>query len=92
MIRQIELDASGWKQPSDFYDALLPELIGRYTEDLGSRIDIEKMVTEKVAGYSSDKLEEILQSVMKKEFWFLEIVAFVLGFLIGLIQMLLSLL
>jgi RNAse (barnase) inhibitor barstar len=26
LIRQIELDASGWKQPSDFYDALLPEL------------------------------------------------------------------
>ena len=66
---------------------LLPEIINRYTDDLSARIDIEKMVTEKVSNFSSDKLEEILQSVMKKEFRFLEIIGGVLGFAIGLIQM-----
>jgi len=66
---------------------LLPEIINRYTDDLSVRIDIEKMVTEKVTNFSSDKLEEILQSVMKKEFRFLEIIGGVLGFAIGLIQM-----
>lgn len=71
---------------------LLPELIHKYTDTLSEKIDIEKMVTEKVANYSSDKLEEILQSVMKKEFAFLEIIAAILGLLIGLIQMGLSLL
>ena len=48
------------------------------------------MVTDKVSNFSSDKLEEILQSVMKKEFKFIEIIGGVLGFVIGLIQMGLS--
>ncbi len=71
---------------------LLPEIIHQYTDSLSKKIDIEKMVTEKVSNFSSDKLEEILQAVMKKEFWFLEVVALVLGLVIGLIQMGLSLL
>ncbi len=71
---------------------LLPEVIHQYTDALSARIDIEKMVTEKVSNFSSDKLEEILQSVMKKEFWFLEIIGGVLGLAIGIIQMVLSLL
>jgi len=69
---------------------LLPEIINQYTDSLSAKIDIEKMVTEKVSNFSSDKLEEILQSVMKKEFWFLEIIGGVLGLVIGLIQMGLS--
>ena len=43
-----------------------------------------------MAGFSSDKLEEILQAVMKKEFRFVELVGGVLGFLIGVIQLALS--
>lgn len=66
---------------------LLPEIISQYTESLGKKIDIEKMVTEKVANFSTDKLEEILESVMKKEFVFLEIVGLFFGLVIGLIQM-----
>jgi uncharacterized membrane protein YheB (UPF0754 family) len=73
-------------------EQLLPELIHKYTDTLSHKIDIQKMVTEKVAAYSSDKLEDILLSVMKKEFVFLELIAAVLGLLIGLIQMGLSLL
>jgi uncharacterized membrane protein YheB (UPF0754 family) len=73
-------------------ELLLPEIISQYTDSLSKKVDIEKIVTEKVSNFSSDKLEEILQSVMKKEFWFLELVALVLGFLIGLIQMGISLL
>ncbi len=71
---------------------LLPEIIHQYTDALSEKIDIEKMVTEKVTNFSSDKLEEILQAVMKKEFHFLEIIGGVLGFAIGLIQMGLALL
>ncbi len=66
---------------------LLPDLISRYTDSLSQKIDIRKMVTEKVARFSSDKLEQILEAVMKKEFAFLEIIGGVLGFVIGLIQM-----
>jgi len=71
-------------------DVLLPEVIGKYTDQLSKKVDIEKMVTQKVENFSSDKLEEILASVMKKEFRFVEIVGGVLGFIIGLIQMGLS--
>jgi uncharacterized membrane protein YheB (UPF0754 family) len=66
---------------------LLPELIHQYTDSLSKQIDIEKMVTEKVANFSSDKLEQILESVLKKEFRFIEIIGGVLGFVIGLIQL-----
>ncbi|MES2702034.1 MAG: DUF445 domain-containing protein [Bacteroidota bacterium] len=71
---------------------LLPDLIHKYTDSLKDKVDIEKMVTDKVANYSTDKLEDILLSVMKKEFVFLELIAAILGLLIGLIQMGLSIL
>lgn len=73
-------------------DIMLPQLMRQYAENLKSKIDIEKMVTEKVAAFSSDKLEEILVAIMSKEFRFVEIIGGVLGFLIGLIQILLTML
>lgn len=71
-------------------NTLLPEVIGKYADGLSQKVDIEKMVTDKVANFSSDKLEEILVSIMNKEFRFVEIIGGVLGFLIGLIQVLLT--
>lgn len=71
-------------------EILLPELIGKYTGQMGKNIDIEKMVTEKVENFSSDKLEEILFQIMKKEFKFVELIGAVLGFIIGLFQVLLT--
>jgi uncharacterized membrane protein YheB (UPF0754 family) len=71
-------------------NVLLPQLIDQFAGKLSATIDIEKIVTEKVANYSSDKLEEILVSIMKKEFRFVEIIGGVLGFIIGLLQVLLT--
>ena len=71
--------------------SLLPEIISQYSDSLSRQIDIEKMVTEKVSNFSTDKLEEILESVMKKEFVFLEIVGCALGLLIGIVQLVVSL-
>ncbi|RZK45093.1 MAG: DUF445 family protein [Pedobacter sp.] len=73
-------------------EVLLPELIGKFTDKLKSSVDIEQIVTEKVANFSSDKLEEILLSIMQKEFRFVEILGGVLGFIIGLLQVGLTLL
>jgi len=67
-------------------EALFPTLMKRYMKNLQAELDLEKIVTEKVAGFSSDKLEEILKSIMAKEFRFVEILGGVLGFLIGLLQ------
>lgn len=73
-------------------ESLLPDLIQQYTDSLAGSIDIERMVTDKVSNFSSDKLEEMLLNVMKKEFRFVELIGGVLGFLIGVCQLLLSLL
>lgn len=60
--------------------------------NLQEDLDLEKIVTQKVSGFSSDKLEQILNDIMAKEFRFVEIIGGVLGFLIGLLQVLLTLL
>ncbi len=71
-------------------EILFPELITKMTDGLKNELDVEKIVTEKVAGFSSDKLEQILVSIMSKEFRFVEIIGAVLGFIIGCLQILLA--
>ena len=65
---------------------MLPDLIGRFADKIEKEVDVEKTVYEKVVSFSTDKLEDILYSIMKKEFTFIEILGGVLGFIIGLIQ------
>lgn len=71
---------------------LFPDIMKNYMHNLETDLDLEKIVTQKVSGFSSDKLEEILNSIMKKEFFFVEIVGGILGFFIGLLQVGISLL
>jgi uncharacterized membrane protein YheB (UPF0754 family) len=65
---------------------LFPQLMQRYAAELKSELDLEQIVQDKVSKFSSDKLETILYQIMSKEFRFVEILGGVLGFLIGLIQ------
>jgi uncharacterized membrane protein YheB (UPF0754 family) len=67
---------------------LFPILMTNYMKTLEQDLDLEKIVTEKVAGFSTEKLEDILSQITKKEFQFLEVIGGVFGFLIGLIQVL----
>ena len=69
--------------------ASIPEIIEKYTTGLESSFDVKKVVRDKVVNFSLEKLEDVLFSIMKKEFKFIEIVGAVLGFFIGLIQLLL---
>ena len=71
---------------------LFPILMKQYMTTLQTELDMEQIVTEKVGKFSSDKLEEILNQIMSTEFRFVEIIGGVLGFLIGIIQVLLTLL
>ena len=73
-------------------ETIFPEIIGSYMKHLESELDLEKMVTKKVAGFSSDKMEMILNQIMSKEFRFVEIIGGVLGLLIGILQVLITLL
>ena len=69
------------------FQNILPEIINKYTDKLEKDIDIENIVATKVAAFSSDKLEQILFSIMSKEFRFIEVLGGVLGFIIGLVQL-----
>ena len=70
---------------------LFPILMKEYMSKLQNDLDLEKIVTEKVGNFSSDKLEDILNQIMSTEFRFVEIIGGVLGFIIGLLQVLLTL-
>lgn len=71
---------------------LFPILMHQYVNSLQKDLDLEHIVEEKVRAFSSDKLESILYQIMAKEFRFVEILGGVLGFIIGCIQILLTLL
>jgi len=68
---------------------LMHDLVTHLSEKLERDIDVRELVADKVAKFSTDKLEEILFTVMRQEFRFIEILGGVLGFLIGLVQALL---
>lgn len=70
---------------------LFPVLMKGYMAKLQNDLDLEKIVTDKVAGFSSEKLEHILNQITKKEFQFLEVVGGFFGLLIGVVQVLVNL-
>lgn len=65
---------------------LFPGLMRTYAAEMKEDLDLERIVREKVSGFSSDRLEGILYQIMASEFRFVEILGGVLGFLIGLAQ------
>lgn len=69
---------------------IFPELMQKYMGNLKKDLDLEQIVIQKVQGFSSDKLEAVLNDIMKKEFFFVEIIGGVLGFVIGVLQVLLT--
>ena len=71
-------------------ETMFPALILKMTEGMKEDLNVEKIVTDKVSNFSSDKLEEILNAIMSKEFRFVEIIGAVLGFLIGCMQILIT--
>jgi uncharacterized membrane protein YheB (UPF0754 family) len=60
-------------------------------EKLEENLNVQEMVKERVNAFSSEKLEELLNQLMKKEFKFIELVGAILGFFIGCIQLGISL-
>jgi uncharacterized membrane protein YheB (UPF0754 family) len=72
-------------------ELLFPRVMKQYAADLKQELDLEHIVTQKVAALSSDKLEELLHRIMSKEFRFVEWVGAIIGFLIGLLQVAITL-
>ncbi len=68
---------------------ILPSLRDKMMENAFAKIDTKKMIEDKVMNFSLNELEDLLFSLLKKEFRFIEISGGVLGFLIGMFQLLL---
>ena len=73
-------------------ETLFPVLMKSYMIKLEEDLDLEKIVTEKVAAFSFEKLEDILNQITKKEFKFLEFIGGFFGLVIGIIQVVVALL
>jgi len=71
-------------------ETLFPQIMKSYAGHLREELDLEKIVTEKVSAFSTDKLEDILYQIMSKEFRFVEILGGVIGFIIGIVQVLIA--
>lgn len=70
----------------DEVELLAPQLINNQVNQLDKVFDVEEIVTEKVKQLSTEKLEGLMMSIIEKELNFIEWVGAVLGFFIGLLQ------
>lgn len=66
----------------------LPQLVERLTNQNNGALDVQQLVEEQVRGFSTDRLEKLLHDILAKEFRFIEALGAILGFLIGIVQML----
>ncbi len=71
-------------------EELFPVILKNYVGHIKTDLDLERIVVEKIAGFSSEKLEEMLNRILTKEFRFVEVIGAALGFFIGLLQILLT--
>ncbi|MEE9392933.1 MAG: DUF445 family protein [Planctomycetota bacterium] len=68
---------------------LFDEGAGMIGEGLDQRLDMKKIVAEKIESFDMAKLEGIVLAVAKKELRAIELLGAVLGFIVGVVQLLL---
>ncbi len=68
---------------------IAPVVINGYVDKLEDNFDLEKLVRQKLSLLSPITLENLVMGTLKKEFQFIELIGAMVGFLIGLIQVLL---
>jgi uncharacterized membrane protein YheB (UPF0754 family) len=73
-------------------EELFPVIMKNYVANLKNDLDLERIVVDKITHFSSDKLEDMLNQILTKEFRFVEVIGAALGFFIGLLQIFLTLL
>lgn len=70
-------------------ESFAPEVLSKYFQELEDAFDIESIVVQKIEDLAPEKLEDLLNSILKKEFKFIELIGALIGFIIGLAQILL---
>ncbi len=68
----------------------MPKILDKSIEKIEAKLNIEQIVREKVNNFSDEKLEDMLLAITSKEFKFIEVIGGILGFIIGVIQLLIS--
>ena len=68
-----------------------PEVMNHAISNLESSLDIEQFIRERVSKFPTERMERIIQGVLATEFKFIEWVGAIVGFIVGLIQMALTL-
>ena len=67
-------------------EVLLPQIIDQFTGKLEGTVNVQAIVTEKVAALSIDKLETGLSNSVGKQLRFVGLMGAAVGFIIGLLQ------
>ncbi|RMG40371.1 MAG: DUF445 family protein [Candidatus Dadabacteria bacterium] len=65
---------------------MINDLVDSISDNLEETFDVHTVVEQKVAAFSTEKMEKLITTVMRREFKFIEAVGAVLGFVIGVIQ------
>lgn len=68
----------------------LPTVIGSSIDKIESKLNIHELVRNKVNNFSDEKLEQLLLDITSKEFRFIELIGAILGFFIGILQVILN--
>ncbi len=82
--RKLKMDIRN--QMMDEVKVQLPDVMDKYIQHFEDNLDIEAMITEKFSQLSTERLEQVMNDILSKEFKFIEILGGVIGFLVGLIQ------
>lgn len=69
---------------------LFPEIMKKYVDNLSNELDIEKTVREKIAGISMFKTKELFYHSFKKPLIRIQLTAALIGFLLGILHVLLN--
>ncbi len=67
-------------------ETLFPVIMKSYANKIGNEFEIERIIYEKVKGFQSIQMEQIMLNAMGKELSYLKFFFAALGFLFGLIQ------
>ena len=67
-------------------ETLFPALMKSYVANLEKEFDIEKLVSEKIAGFSISKTEALIYSLAKKQLIKVQLLGAIIGLLTGLIH------
>jgi len=65
-----------------------PEVMQQAFANLENSLDIELFIKERVSKFSTDQIEKLIKGILATEFAFIEWVGAIVGFIVGVVQLL----